>query len=184
MRARRAACSTPQDMVAVERVDAVVGGEELGMALAEELQRARAVRARQPGRVAAGRGRRRSRDLRPMGEGKHVRFTVESARRARARRSRSAPAGACRSPTASRPKRRSRSRSTSGTASASRAWCSARRRPPSRREPGARASRSVRDRVRRAVAGQERRGRSSCSSPSPECRAPAWSPRAAPLQSG
>ena len=75
---------SPQDLVAVERVDAVVGGEELGMALAEELQTPRPVRARQPGRLADGRRRERSRTRRPMGEGKHVRFTVESRRRARA----------------------------------------------------------------------------------------------------
>ena len=36
-----------------ERVDAVVAGDELGMTLAEELERARAVRHRQPGRLAA-----------------------------------------------------------------------------------------------------------------------------------
>jgi single-stranded-DNA-specific exonuclease len=73
----------PQDLVAVERVDAVVGGDELGMTLAEEL---RAV-------APLGRGNRpvslmvadaTFTDVRPMGEGKHARFTVES-RGARAR---------------------------------------------------------------------------------------------------
>jgi single-stranded-DNA-specific exonuclease len=67
----------PQDLVAVERVDAVVGGDELGMTLAEEL---RAV-------APLGRGNRpvslmvadaTFTDVRPMGEGKHARFTVES----------------------------------------------------------------------------------------------------------
>ncbi len=67
-----------EDLVAVERVDAIVGGEELGMELAEELQSAGAVRARQPGRVADARRGARFRDARPMGEGKHVRFTVQS----------------------------------------------------------------------------------------------------------
>jgi single-stranded-DNA-specific exonuclease len=67
----------PQDLVSVEHVDAVVGGEELGMALAEEL-----------GSVAPfGRGNppislmiaeASFTDVRPMGEGKHARFTVES----------------------------------------------------------------------------------------------------------
>ena len=73
----------PADMLAVERVDAVVGGDELGMALAEELQ----------GLAPFGRGNPSVSllvadatfcDGRPMGEGKHVRFTVES-RGARAR---------------------------------------------------------------------------------------------------
>jgi single-stranded-DNA-specific exonuclease len=67
----------PQDLVAVERVDAIVGGDELGMTLAEEL---RAV-------APLGRGNRpvslmvadaTFTDVRPMGEGKHARFTVES----------------------------------------------------------------------------------------------------------
>ncbi len=67
----------PRELVAVERVDAVVGGDELGMSLAEEL---RAV-------APFGRGNRpvalmvddaTFTDVRPMGEGKHARFTVES----------------------------------------------------------------------------------------------------------
>jgi single-stranded-DNA-specific exonuclease len=73
----------PEDALPVERVDAVVGGDELGMTLAEELQRL----------APFGNGNRTVslmiaeasfRDGRPMGEGKHVRFTVES-RGARAR---------------------------------------------------------------------------------------------------
>jgi single-stranded-DNA-specific exonuclease len=74
---------TPQDMVAVERVDAVVGGDELGMTLAEELQRLAPFGRGNPG-VSLLVADATFRDGRPMGEGKHVRFTVES-RGARAR---------------------------------------------------------------------------------------------------
>lgn len=73
----------PQDMVAVERVDAVVGGDELGMTLAEELQRLAPFGRGNPG-VSLLVKDATFRDGRPMGEGKHVRFTVES-RGARAR---------------------------------------------------------------------------------------------------
>jgi single-stranded-DNA-specific exonuclease len=74
---------SPADMVPVERVDAVVGCEELGMALAEELQTLAPFGRGNPGvtllveDVIFG-------DVRPMGEGKHARFTVSS-RGARAR---------------------------------------------------------------------------------------------------
>jgi single-stranded-DNA-specific exonuclease len=64
-----------EDLVAVERVDAVVGGEELGMALAEELQGLAPFGRGNPGvslMVAAA----TFTDARPMGEGRHVRFTV------------------------------------------------------------------------------------------------------------
>ena len=64
-------------MVAVERVDAVVGGEELGMTLAEELQRLAPFGRGNPG-VSLLVADATFRDGRPMGEGKHVRFTVES----------------------------------------------------------------------------------------------------------
>jgi single-stranded-DNA-specific exonuclease len=66
-----------EDRVPRERVDAVVGGAELGMELAEELA----------GLAPFGKGNPAVslmisdavlRDLRPMGEGKHARFTVES----------------------------------------------------------------------------------------------------------
>jgi len=67
----------PEDMVAVERVDAVVGGDELGMTLAEELQRLAPFGRGNPG-VSLLVADARFRDGRPMGEGKHVRFTVES----------------------------------------------------------------------------------------------------------
>jgi single-stranded-DNA-specific exonuclease len=73
----------PEDLVAVERVDAVVGGDELGMTLAEELalmapygQANPSVSLLVPDATFA--------DLRPMGEGRHVRFSVHS-RGARAR---------------------------------------------------------------------------------------------------
>jgi single-stranded-DNA-specific exonuclease len=68
---------SPEAMEAVERVDAVVGGDEVGMALAEELQGlAPFGRCNPP--VSLLLEDARFRDLRPMGEGKHVRFTVES----------------------------------------------------------------------------------------------------------
>ena len=70
-------------MVAVERVDAVVGGDELGMTLAEELQTLAPFGRGNPG-VSLLVADATFRDGRPMGEGKHVRFTVES-RGARAR---------------------------------------------------------------------------------------------------
>ncbi|HEY3960617.1 MAG TPA: single-stranded-DNA-specific exonuclease RecJ [Solirubrobacteraceae bacterium] len=66
-----------KDTAPIERVDAVVSGAELGMELAEELQ----------GLAPFGRGNptvsllvpdATFADARPMGEGKHVRFSVES----------------------------------------------------------------------------------------------------------
>ena len=69
--------------MAVERVDAVVGGEELGMDARRGAAGAGAVRPRQPG-VSLMVADATFADARPMGEGKHVRFTVES-RGARAR---------------------------------------------------------------------------------------------------
>jgi single-stranded-DNA-specific exonuclease len=72
-----------EDMVAVEHVDAVVGGDELGMGLAEELQSLAPFGRGNPG-VSLMVADARFADVRPMGEGKHVRFTVES-RGARAR---------------------------------------------------------------------------------------------------
>ena len=67
----------PADLVAVERVDAVVAGEDLGMTLAEELQGLAPFGRGNPG-VALMVADARFADARPMGEGKHVRFTVES----------------------------------------------------------------------------------------------------------
>ncbi|MEA2200126.1 MAG: single-stranded-DNA-specific exonuclease [Solirubrobacteraceae bacterium] len=72
-----------EDLALVERVDAVVGGEELGMALAEELQSLAPFGRGNPG-VSLLVDDARFSDPRPMGEGKHVRFTVAS-RGARAR---------------------------------------------------------------------------------------------------
>jgi single-stranded-DNA-specific exonuclease len=67
----------PQDLVAVERVDALVGGEELGMAFAEELQTlAPFGRGNPPPSVMVADAT--FADARPMGEGRHVRFTVHS----------------------------------------------------------------------------------------------------------
>lgn len=67
----------PRDMVEVERVDAVVGGDELGMTLAEELQRLAPFGRGNPG-VSLLVADATFRDGQPMGDGKHVRFTVES----------------------------------------------------------------------------------------------------------
>lgn len=72
-----------QDMVAVERVDAVVGGDEVGMTLAEELSTLAPFGRGNPG-VSLMIADATFRDCRAMGEGKHARFTVES-RGARAR---------------------------------------------------------------------------------------------------
>ncbi len=74
---------TPADLVAVERVDAVVGGEELSMALAEELQRLAPFGRGNPA-VSLMLADATFADVRSMGEGKHARFTVHS-RGARAR---------------------------------------------------------------------------------------------------
>jgi single-stranded-DNA-specific exonuclease len=73
----------PQDLVAVERVDAIVGGEELGMSLAEELASVAPFGRGNPS-VSLMIADATFTDIRPMGEGKHARFTVES-RGARAR---------------------------------------------------------------------------------------------------
>ncbi len=73
----------PRDLVTVERVDALVGGDELGMELAEELA-AMAPFGRGNPPVSLMVADASFTDVRPMGEGKHARFTVES-RGARAR---------------------------------------------------------------------------------------------------
>ena len=71
-------CSTPEDLVPVERVDAVVAGDELGP------RAGRGARARWPRSASATPPCRCSCpprgcvDPRPMGEGKHLRFTVEA----------------------------------------------------------------------------------------------------------
>jgi single-stranded-DNA-specific exonuclease len=61
----------------VERVDAVVAGDELGLALAEELAGLAPFGNANP-EVTLLVPAARLTDARPMGEGKHVRFTVES----------------------------------------------------------------------------------------------------------
>ena len=67
----------PEDLVAVERVDALVSGDEIGLALAEELTRLAPFGQGNPPVsllvAAAELG-----DARTMGEGRHVRFTVRS----------------------------------------------------------------------------------------------------------
>jgi single-stranded-DNA-specific exonuclease len=67
----------PEDLVPLERVDAIVGGEELGMSLAEELASLAPFGRGNPG-VSLMLADASFADARPMGEGKHVRFTVES----------------------------------------------------------------------------------------------------------
>lgn len=71
------------DLLAVERVDAIVEGAELGMGLAEELARMAPFGRGNPG-IALMLAEATFADARPMGEGRHVRFTVLS-RGARAR---------------------------------------------------------------------------------------------------
>ncbi len=68
---------TVADTAPVEHVDAVVGCEQLDMALAEELLSLAPFGRGNPG-VSLLVEDARFRDLRPMGEGKHLRFTVES----------------------------------------------------------------------------------------------------------
>lgn len=65
----------PQDTLAVERVDAVVGGDELGMALAEELGTLAPFGRGNPA-VSLMVADALFSDCRPMGEGRHARFTV------------------------------------------------------------------------------------------------------------
>jgi single-stranded-DNA-specific exonuclease len=64
-----------EQLVRSERVDAVVQGDELGMALAEELRSLAPFGCANPAVSLLVRGARFA-DRRPMGEGRHVRFTV------------------------------------------------------------------------------------------------------------
>jgi single-stranded-DNA-specific exonuclease len=68
---------SPDDLLAREHVDAVVGGAQLGMELAEELA---ALAPFGRGNPAVSLLIRDAvlRDVRPMGQGKHARFTIES----------------------------------------------------------------------------------------------------------
>jgi single-stranded-DNA-specific exonuclease len=66
-----------EGFIAVERVDAIVTGDQLGMALAEELQRLAPFGRGNPG-VSLMVDDATLADVRPMGEGRHARFTVSS----------------------------------------------------------------------------------------------------------
>jgi single-stranded-DNA-specific exonuclease len=81
--AHAAAVLTPELLQPVERVDAVVSGSELGLALAEELVSLEPCGAGNPAPKLLVPGARFD-DLRPMGEGRHARFSVTSGQ-ARAR---------------------------------------------------------------------------------------------------
>jgi single-stranded-DNA-specific exonuclease len=67
----------PQDLMAMERVDAVVAVEELDMTLAEEL-RSVAPFGRGNPPISLMLADATFTDVRPMGEGKHARFSVQS----------------------------------------------------------------------------------------------------------
>jgi single-stranded-DNA-specific exonuclease len=67
----------PDDLRRTERVDAMVGGAGLGLDLAEELERLAPFGMGNPG-VRLLVPSARVRDVRPMGEGKHARFSLHS----------------------------------------------------------------------------------------------------------
>jgi single-stranded-DNA-specific exonuclease len=75
--AHAAAVLAPDDLVPCERVDAVVAGDELGATLAEELGALAPFGTGNP-EVSLLVPAARLTDPRPMGEGKHLRFTVEA----------------------------------------------------------------------------------------------------------
>jgi single-stranded-DNA-specific exonuclease len=75
--AHAAAVLAPGDLVPAERVDAVVAGDELGLALAEELERLAPFGTGNP-EVSLLVPAARLADPRAMGEGRHLRCTVES----------------------------------------------------------------------------------------------------------
>jgi single-stranded-DNA-specific exonuclease len=75
--AHAAAVLSPDDLVPVQRVDAVVAGDELGLGLAEELEALAPFGTANPD-VALLVPAARLSDPRPMGEGRHCRFTVRS----------------------------------------------------------------------------------------------------------
>ncbi|MFZ1155199.1 MAG: single-stranded-DNA-specific exonuclease RecJ [Solirubrobacteraceae bacterium] len=68
---------SPDDLIPREHVDAVVGGAQLGMELAEELAGLAPFGKGNPAVSLMVSGAVLS-DVRPMGEGKHARFTIES----------------------------------------------------------------------------------------------------------
>ncbi len=67
----------PEDLRRTERIDAMVGGADLGLDLAEELQRLAPFGMGNPG-VRLLVPSARVRDVRAMGEGKHARFSLHS----------------------------------------------------------------------------------------------------------
>jgi single-stranded-DNA-specific exonuclease len=75
--AHASAVLTPEMLDPVERVDAVVSGSELGLALAEELEALEPCGMGNPGPRLLVPGARFE-NVRPMGEGRHARFTVSS----------------------------------------------------------------------------------------------------------
>jgi single-stranded-DNA-specific exonuclease len=75
--AHAASVLVPEDLVPVERVDAVVSGDELGTKLAEELGRLAPFGIGNPA-VSLLVPAARLVDPHPMSEGKHVRFTVQA----------------------------------------------------------------------------------------------------------
>jgi single-stranded-DNA-specific exonuclease len=75
--AHAAATLTPEDLLPVERVDAVVCGDELGLELAEELLTLSPFGIGNPAPNLLVPGAQLT-DPRPMGEGKHLRFTVRA----------------------------------------------------------------------------------------------------------
>jgi len=75
--AHAAATLRPEDLVPVQRADAVVAGDELGLALAEELERLAPFGIANPS-VSLLLPAARFSDARTMGEGKHSRFSVQA----------------------------------------------------------------------------------------------------------
>jgi single-stranded-DNA-specific exonuclease len=75
--AHAAAVLTPDMLEPVERVDAVVSGTELGLGLAEELEALEPCGMGNPAPHLLVPGARFA-DVRPMGEGRHARFSVSS----------------------------------------------------------------------------------------------------------
>jgi single-stranded-DNA-specific exonuclease len=75
--AHAAATLRPEDLVPVQRADAVVAGDELGLALAEELERLAPFGIANPS-VSLLLPAARFGDARTMGEGKHSRFSVQA----------------------------------------------------------------------------------------------------------
>jgi single-stranded-DNA-specific exonuclease len=67
-----------EDLVAIERVDAIVPGDVVGLELAEELEQLRPFGMGNPGVNLLVPAARVS-DVQPMGEGRHARLTVNSA---------------------------------------------------------------------------------------------------------